>query len=66
MVKTGSTAFSVLKLITVANIKLDLENPRYYEALMKSDLDKWTDKKLQDHILAEDDVSDIIGSIRMK
>lgn len=64
MAKTGSTEFTVLKKIPVAKIKLDLENPRYYEAQMESGISKWTDKTLEEYILDQDDIADIIGSIK--
>lgn len=61
----GSTALTILKDIQIANIKLDLENPRYYEAQMELGLTKWSEKKLEEYIISEDDVADIIGSIRI-
>ncbi len=66
MAKSGSTSLTYLKQIPVKQIKLDLENPRYYEALVASGDSKWTEKKLEDHILAEDDIADIFGSIKLK
>ena len=64
MAKKGSNELTILKKIPVANIKLDLENPRYYEARIESGVPKWTDKALEEYILSVDDVSDIIGSIK--
>lgn len=65
MAKSGAIALTVRKSIPVSQIKLDLENPRYYEAQMELDIDKWTDKKLEEHIVSED-ISDILGSIKMR
>ena len=66
MKKLGNTSLTILKPVPITQIKLDLENPRYYEALVASGDSKWTEKKLEEHILAEDDIADIFGSIKLK
>lgn len=51
------------KEISVADINLDLENPRFNDKLIDRGLLKWTDKDLQD-VIEEDGISDILDSIK--
>lgn len=54
------------KTIPIKSISLDLENPRYVEEGLEKGIHKWTEKKLEEHILTEtskQDVDDILPSI---
>ena len=68
MARSGSTAYSILKEISLKDIKLDIENPRYYEDRLEFGIKKWTDKSLEEHILSgrskEQGISDILPSIK--
>ncbi len=51
------------KIVSIKDILLDLENPRYHEKLIQTGKNKWTDKMLQE-IIEEEDISDILPSIK--
>jgi hypothetical protein len=63
MGKSGTTSLTTFQNIAVKDISLDIENPRYAEAMVTEGIKKWTDKKLQEFIVDED-ISDIYGSIK--
>jgi len=51
------------KKISIKNIALDLENPRYNDKLIERGYKKWTDKELQE-VIEEEDVAELTDSIR--
>lgn len=51
------------KTLQIDEIQLDLQNPRYHEKLIQTGKTKWSDKMLQD-IIEEEDISDILPSIK--
>ena len=51
------------KTILIDQIQLDLQNPRYHEKLIQTGKTTWTDKMLEE-IISDEDVSDILPSIK--